>query len=158
MSADAAQRVRMWAFRNAPPDFQKLLPDGRDADWVIHVPGPERHLAEPPLLRWRRIFPVKSIELADRSVVYWGAVSEAMALLAKGGKPLTAPPPGGEERRTGMRVQIECPCRYETQSEPKQVGTGHTIDMGGSGISFTTESLLPRNIEATLLVTWPARL
>jgi hypothetical protein len=53
---------------------------------------------------------------------------------------------------------MECPSRYETQSEPKKVGIGHTIDLASGGICFTTESLLLKDIEATVLVKWPVPL
>jgi hypothetical protein len=157
MADYAGKLVRVWAFRESPPEFQRLFPGGGDADWVAHAPVSERQYAENSLLRWRPIYPVRSMELADRSVVYWGAQTEAMASLAKWGKPVSASPEG-QERRRGVRVQIECPSRYETQSEPKQLGIGQTIDLGSGGICFTTESLLPKNIEATLWVKWPVPL
>jgi hypothetical protein len=157
MAADTGKRVRLWSFRQAPREFQRLFPGARNADWVAQVLESERPDVENFLLRWRPIYPVTAVKFADQSVVYWGAETEAMASLAKWGKPATGSPEG-HERRSGARVQIECPSRYETQSEPQQVGIGHTIDLGSGGICFTTESLLPKDIEATVLVKWPVPL
>jgi PilZ domain-containing protein len=81
-----------------------------------------------------------------------------MQLIAKQGKSGASRPPAGRERRAGGRTQIVCPSRYETHSEPRQAGTGHTIDMSDAGIAFTTESLLPPDAMITLHVTWPVRL
>jgi hypothetical protein len=157
MAADFGKQVRLWSFRQAPHEFQGLFPGGRNTDWVAQVPGSEHPDVANGLLRWRPIYPVTAVTLADQSVVYWGAETEAMASLAKWGKPATGSPEG-QERRSGARVQIECPSRYETQSEPKQVGIGHTIDLASGGICFTTESQLPKDIEATVLVKWPVPL
>jgi hypothetical protein len=158
MSADVGQQVRVWSFHHAPLRLKQLFPGGRDPDWVTHIPAPGRSLVEHSLSRWRPIYPVKSIELADQSVVYWGAEGEAIAMLAKWIRPVTSSPPAGIERRTGVRVQLECPSRYETRSGPKQVGLGHTIDLSGAGISFTTESMLPQEMRMALLVKWPVPL
>jgi hypothetical protein len=145
----------MWSFFHSPREFQRLFPEGRDSDWVAHVPESERHAVEFSLLQWRPIYPVRLMELKDRSVVYHGAPREALDLIAERGKPLIGPLPSGRERRTAARVQIDCPTRYET---PQQFGFGHTIDMSATGIAFTTETLLARDTEVTLRMTWPVRL
>ena len=158
MASEASKQVRMWSFRRAPLEFQILFQEGEDEpDWVIHLPQPVRHLVEPLLLRWQPVYPVKSAELSDGSVAYFGAPKKAMDLIA-GRPPVIGAIPGGSERRRAVRVQIECQSRYETHAVPKQVGRGRTIDMSSSGISFTTESLLPGGTEVTLHVTWPVHL
>lgn len=158
MASETPKRVRIWSFHQAPPEFRELFPEGGDADWVAYVPLAERPVLEPLLLRWRGVYPVRSTELPDRSVVYWGAPREAMRLITEQGKSVTDRTPAGNERRAAVRVQIVCPSRYETHSEPRQVGLSYTIDMSKTGIAFTTESLLPANAEITLHVTWPVRL
>jgi len=145
----------MWSFGQAPPEFQTLFPEGRHSDWVVHVPESERHELEFPLLQWRPVYPVRSTELADRSVVYFGAPREALKLIAERGERITTPLPPDQERRAAVRVRIECPSRYQT---PKQAGSGYTIDMSSTGIAFTTETLLTRDAHVTLRVTWPVRL
>jgi len=79
-------------------------------------------------------------------------------LVTKQDHPVTRTELQGEERRAAVRVQLVFPSRYETHSEPKQVGTGHTIDVSSSGIAFTTESQLPTNVKLTLHLKWPFRL
>jgi hypothetical protein len=158
MASETPKLVSMWSFLQAPPEFRELFPEGGSTDWVVYVPVPQRQILEPSLLRWQGVYPVKSEDLPDGSVVYWGAPREAMRLITEQGKSLSGGTPAGEERRTAVRVQMVCPSRYETDSEPKQVGMGHTIDMSNGGIAFTTQSLLPANVEITLHVRWPVRL
>jgi hypothetical protein len=158
MALDTAPRVRIWRFRGAPPEFQELFPEGRDEDWVAHVAEAELLTVGPSLLGWRRVYPVKSMVLADGSVVYCGAPREAMAFISGLGDLVSGTSPSGEERRTAPRVRIECPLRYETHSEPVQAGQGHTIDMSSSGISFSTRSFLQISSLVSLFVTWPVRL
>jgi hypothetical protein len=155
MASETPKRVRMWSFRKAPPEFQRLFPEGRDSDWVAHVPESELPAVEPSLVQWRPVYGVRSVELKDRSVVSHGAPREALEMIAERGKPITGPLPEGQERRTAMRVQLECPSQYTTRD---QMGFGHTIDMSRTGIAFTTEALLARDTEVTLRVTWPVRL
>ena len=158
MSAEVGQQVRVWSFHHAPLRLQQPFPGGRDPDWVTHLPASSRSVAEHYLSRWRRVYPFKSRVLADQSIVYWGAEGEAIATLAKWIRPITSSPPAGIERRAGVRVQLECPSRYETRSGPERVGLGHTIDLSGAGISFTTDSMLPKEIRMALLVKWPVPL
>jgi hypothetical protein len=148
----------MWSFHQAPPEFRELFPAGAGDDWVTHVPLEQRQMLEPTLLRWNAAYPVRSKELEDRSVVYWGAPRLAMAFITERGKPIAGEPPDDKERRAAMRVRLECPSRYETLSGPKQVGSGHTIDVSSTGIAFTTETLLPADAKLTLLIRWPVRL
>jgi hypothetical protein len=74
MALDIPRRVRIWRFRGAPPEFQELFPEGRDEDWVAHVAEAELPTVGPSLLGWRRVYSVKSMVLADGSVVYCGAL------------------------------------------------------------------------------------
>jgi len=158
MSEETSQRVRVWRFRGAPTEFRELFPEGKDDDWLVHAAESELRIIEPSLLGWRRIYPVKSVTLADGSTVFWGVPRDAVMSLAKLGKTATDMPPRGTERRAAARVRIECPLRYETHSEPRRAGEGHTIDMSSAGISFTAESLLPTNVKVTLYVQWPVHL
>jgi len=158
MGADTGQRVRVWSLREAPAEFRKLFAGGRDSDWLAHVPSLLRNLAESSLLRWRRIYPVESVELPDGGVLYLGAESEAMAALEKSGETVIGSPPGGSERRRARRTQIGCPLWYETQSPPKQTGSGRTIDMSSGGISFSSESSLRVNTQITVVLSWPVPL
>ena len=155
MTSETPELVRIWQFRQAPPEFRALFPEGSDSDWVAHVPASDRNVMEPTLLQWRPVYPVLFTELPDRSVVYLGSPIGAMELVVDHGQTSTVPPPGGLERRTAARVQVECPSRYETS---RQAGFGHTIDMSRTGIAFTTEGPLPIPAEVILRTTWPVRL
>jgi len=145
----------MWSFYKSPREFQRLFLEGRDSDWVAHVPESERHAVESSLMHWRPVYPVRLVELKDRSAVFHGAPRLALELIAERSKPLIGPLPTGQERRAAVRVQIDCPTRYEAL---QQFGFGHTIDMSTTGIAFTTETLLARDTEVTLQMTWPVRL
>jgi hypothetical protein len=163
MSPDPPVPANMWRFSQAPLQFRELFPEARDLDWVAHVPQSQRQALEPMLLRWNQVYPILSAVLPDQSVVYCGAPRQALELLAKHGhfvpgSDLNSDFNKGAERRTAVRVQLVCPSRYETHTEPRQIGTGHTIDMSNSGIAFTTESLLPTNVKLTLHLKWPIRL
>jgi c-di-GMP-binding flagellar brake protein YcgR len=147
----------VWSFGNAPEDLQALFPQGRDPDWVVHVPEPDRSAIEPSLLQWQSVYPVASKELPDQSVVYWGAPREALQFVPQR-ELVASSPPEGAERRAAPRVSIDCSVRYETHAEPSRNGRGHTIDMSSTGVAFTTESLLPKDTEVTLHLTWPVRL
>ena len=155
MAFQVTGRVRMWSFYKSPREFQRLLLEGRDSDWVAHVPESERPAVESSFMLWRPVYPVRLVELKDGSAVYHGAPRLALELIAERGKLLIGPLPKGQERRTAVRVRIDCPTRYET---PQQVGFGHTIDMSTTGVAFTTETLLARDTEVTLQMTWPVRL
>ncbi len=158
MAFETPKRISMWSFGSAPPEFQRLFPEGEDTDWLAFVPHQEREVIESSLLRWKDVYPVRAAELPDRSVVYWGAPRGGLRSIIERGKPLKGKPPSGKERRGAVRVQMVYPSRYETHSKPAQTGLGHTIDMSDAGIAFTTESLLPVNAAITLYVTWPVRL
>jgi hypothetical protein len=150
--------IREWFYRSAPVRFRELFPEGRDPDWLVHVPKRFVRSAESLLLRWRPIYPVRSVQLADGSFVYFGAPSEAINIVANKHRQPSTSPPFGQERRSGVRIPIECRGRYEMKSRPRQTGVGHTIDMSSSGVSFTTESPLPVDGKITLHITWPVRL
>ena len=155
MAPETPDRVRMWSFRHAPREFQRLFPGGEDSDWVAHLPESERQAVEPSILQWRPVYPVSLKELVDRSVVYSGAPRQAVQLIPGGRALIAEPLPSGQERRAAARVPIECRSQYETSTRG---GSGHTIDMSSTGIAFTTETLLARNSKVTLHVSWPVRL
>jgi hypothetical protein len=157
MAPRSQKRVQVWSFGKAPQDLQALFPQGKDPDWVVQVPQPDRSAIEPSLLQWQNVYPVESKELPDQSVVYWGAPREALQFVPEQ-KVIASSPPAGAERRAAPRVSINCSVRYETRAEPRRNGTGHTIDMSSTGVAFTTESLLPEDTEVTLYLTWPVRL
>ena len=98
---------------------------------------------------------LRSAEHADGSMVYFGTPREAVSLIADRGTTIRGPLTAGHERRTAVRVRIECPSRYRT---PQHAGFGHTVDMSSTGIAFTTESTLAPDSPVTLHVTWPIRL
>jgi hypothetical protein len=163
MQPDPPLPANMWRFSQAPFEFRELFPEARDWDWIAHVPQSQRQALEPMLLRWNEVYPIHSAVLPDQSVVYCGAPRQALALLAKHGHSVPESDfnsafNNGQERRTAVRVRLVCPSRYETHTEPKQIGMGHTIDMSNSGIAFTTESRLPTNATLTLHLKWPVRL
>ncbi len=157
MDPRSQKRVQVWSFGNAPENLQALFPHGRDPDWVIHVPQPDRSAIEPILAQWQNVYPVASQELPDQSVVYWGAPREALQFIPER-KEVASSPPAGAERRAAPRVSIDCSVRYQTHADPTRDGRGHTIDMSSTGVAFTTESPLPENTEVTLYLTWPVRL
>jgi hypothetical protein len=150
--------IREWFFRSAPRRFRELFPEGKDLDWLVHVPKAFVDSAESLLLRWRPLHPVTSARMADGSSVYLGAPSEAVYLVANKYPRPSAAPSSGRERRSSVRIPIERPGRYEVLSRPRQTGVGRTIDMSSGGVSFTTESELPVNGKVTLHVAWPLRL
>lgn len=158
MSPDPPLPANMWRYSQAPIEFRELFPESVASDWVAHVPQSQRQVLEPLLLRWNHIYPIRSSELPDHSTVFCGAPRRALELLTRQSQPATGAELNAEERRAAVRVQLLFPSRYETHTEPKQVGTGHTIDLSNSGIAFTTESLLPANVKLTLHMRWPVRL
>jgi hypothetical protein len=156
MDPDTPQ-VHIWSFREAPLEFQELFPGGRTDDWVAYAAAPAISTVESMLLRWRTVYPVRSAALADGGAVYLGtprgAIDSIAAKAAAAGEP-----PSGQERRAAPRAPLECPMRYETHSELKQSGRGHTIDISSTGISFTAESPLLFSTKITLFVAWPVRI
>jgi len=158
MADDTPQRVHIWRFQRAPVELRELFAEGKSDDWLVRAAEPDLTIIAPSLLGWRRIYPVKTVTLADGSTVLWGAPREAVTLIANSGKSAADILPSGIERRTAERVRIECAIRYEVYSDRKRIGEGHTIDMSTSGISFTTQSLLPENARVIVYVRWPIRL
>jgi hypothetical protein len=150
--------IRIWSFRYAPRDLRALFSDGKSPDWVVHVPKTFLPQAESCLLRWQRLYPVRSVEFPDGSAVYWGAPRKAIDLVADKAPTAATLPRVGAERRSGVRVPIEYASSYETHSRLNQTGTGRTIDMSSSGVCFITESLLTKGTKATVRVTWPTYL
>ena len=158
MAADPPKPVNMWRFDQAPLEFRQMFPQAGNSDWVAYVPRPERQTLEPLLVRWREVYPIMSRELQDQGVVYWGAPRRALELFRERNKATIGHELGENERRSAVRVQLVCPSRYETHTEPQQVGKGHTIDMSDAGIAFTTESALASSARTTLRMVWPVRL
>src|SRR5437667_12569746 len=67
---------------------------------------------------------------------------------------------GSSERRRTTRFPVREDVRYRVvQSKSQQVsGAGTTLNMGSSGILFTTQDRLPLGRMVELSVNWPARL
>jgi len=154
---DDTRRVRVWRFASAPSEFQGRFREGRDDDWIVHAAESELTFIGPTLLGWRRIYPVEAVSLEDGSTLLWGAPRKALASIAQLSG-VAGEAPSGVERRTAPRLQVEFPLQYETHSEPRRAGEGHTIDMSTTGIAFTAESLLPTNVTVRLFVRWPVAL
>jgi hypothetical protein len=148
--------IREWPYCNAPRRFRDLLPAGRNPEWLVHVPKTFILHAESFLLPWRQLYPVGSVELRDGSVLFWGEPGEAATTVGGKQAQVATSLCFSPERRSSVRIPIECPSRYETHSRPKYTGVGLTLDMSSTGIAFTTESLLPADTKATLHLTWPA--
>ena len=67
---------------------------------------------------------------------------------------------GSSERRRTTRFPVREDVRYRVvQSKSQQLsGAGTTLNMGSSGILFTTQDRLPLGRMVELSVNWPARL
>jgi hypothetical protein len=67
---------------------------------------------------------------------------------------------GAWERRESSRFPLQENVQYRLVNSRDQngVGSGRTLDMSSSGISFTTEAPLPPGCLLELAVDWPARL
>jgi hypothetical protein len=87
--------IRMWSFRNAPPPFRALFPEGKSPDWVVHVPRSLLPESEAYLLRWQQSSPVRSVELPDGGVVHWGASRETIGSIADKGESSAISPRAG---------------------------------------------------------------
>jgi hypothetical protein len=64
------------------------------------------------------------------------------------------------DRRGTIRFPVREELKYKvlrSKGTPLS-GTGHTINMGSSGILFTTEDRLPIGKQVEISVNWPARL
>lgn len=157
MIEQTSQRVQIWRFARAPRQFKKHFPEAAGQDWLVHAIVSVFPTIEPSLMAWRPVYPVKVVRLEDGSSLFWGAPREAIALANPAPSVFDAPP-HGIERRAAVRVRIECPLRYEARWDRTVAGEGHTINLSSGGISFTTQSLLPSNIEMKLYVAWPVRL
>ena len=65
------------------------------------------------------------------------------------------------DRRASNRLPIERDVRYKVlgkKKSEKDIGSGKTFNMSGSGVLFTTESPLTEGELIELTVSWPARL
>lgn len=149
MAEDAPQRVRVWQFPGTPTEFRELFPDGRADDWIVHAAEAEFPIIAPALLGWRRIYPIETMRLADGSTVLWGAPRKALASLASLGTPAANTSPSGMERRAAARVQFRFPVKYETHSEPRRIGEGHTIDLSSTGIASLRSRCCQRILRST---------
>ena len=158
MSSGSSERVRIWFFPVAPPDLRQLFRNADGTAWLAHVPAEQRRLAEPSLLQWGLIYPVDSVELPDRAVVYLGTPRGAVDFIRERGSTVTDALPAGAERRREQRLRIALPVRYQTHTVPEHTGAGDTIDLSAGGVSFTTESILPDDAELSIRVTWPVSL
>jgi hypothetical protein len=64
-----------------------------------------------------------------------------------------------DERRRSNRFPVEQEVRYKMlDPEPSEPAGGHTVDMSGRGVLFTTEQPLPRGTRVQLSVAWPVQL
>jgi hypothetical protein len=152
-------RIRLWRFREAPARFQALFPEGKDPDWLASVPEPLAAVSETQFLRWRKLYPVSSMQMPDGSAVHWGAPRESINLIAGQYPQPTAVPALVKERRTGVRVPLGCPARYQAGSSAEQkTGAGRIIDISSSGAAFTTDSLLRPGTRAAIYIPWPVSL
>jgi hypothetical protein len=151
--------IRLWPFRKAPARFRALFREGKDLDWLANVAQPVADIISPYFVRLKQLYPVSLVRLPDESVVYWGAPREAISLIAgRYTQPNVVALPR-IERRMGARVPLSCPIRYETSSVThKRWGEGRVIDISSSGVAFTTESSLRRNVRVALHIQWPVRL
>jgi len=66
----------------------------------------------------------------------------------------------GAERRKADRFPIQRELRYKVMSKRSgnESGSGKTIDMSSSGISFTTEHALIPGKKIEMAISWPAQL
>ena len=66
----------------------------------------------------------------------------------------------GSDRRARVRFPVNLEVRYSVAGRrgPVETGSGPTIDMSSSGLSFTADKPLPIGQELDLSIDWPARL
>ena len=64
------------------------------------------------------------------------------------------------DRRTSVRFPVSLEVRYSVagRREPVEKGSGHTIDMSSSGLSFTADRPLSIGQKLDLFIDWPFRL
>jgi hypothetical protein len=157
--ASPTRLIRFWPFRKAPSRVKALFREGKDTDWVASVPESMTDVIEPHFFRLRQLHPVASVQLPDRSTVYWGAPRESISVIASQHPQPSVVAIADGERRTGVRVPLGYTMWYETDSRaPKDTGEGRVIDMSSTGIAFTTESLLRKNTRVELRIPWPVQL
>ena len=67
---------------------------------------------------------------------------------------------GGSDRRGTSRFPLREEVQYRVLSRAagKTTGAGKTLNIGSSGILFTTEEMLPLGRTVEVSVNWPARL
>jgi hypothetical protein len=152
--------IRLWPFRKAPSRFKALFREGKDPDWLANVADPGADTIDAYFVRLKQLYPVSSVRLPDEGVVYWGAPREAISAIAS--QYNTQPGVAAFsriERRNGVRVPLSCAMWYETSSMThKRREEGRVIDISSSGVAFTTESSLRRNMRVALHIQWPVRL
>ena len=155
MGRNEPDRSIAWQFRKAPAEYQDLFSEGSASDWLVYVPEEMQSAIEPELVRWRPVYPVSMRVLADRGLVYHGSPGEALKTMTAGlGTESVAP----VERRTMPRVRFDQASRYVTFGPERRSGFGHTTDLSGSGIAFTTSEALTPGVRLRLAVEWPIRL
>ena len=64
------------------------------------------------------------------------------------------------DRRGNIRFPVQEELKYRVlhSKSTALAGVGHTINMGSSGVLFTTEDRLPVGRQVEISVNWPARL
>jgi hypothetical protein len=66
----------------------------------------------------------------------------------------------GSDRRAGVRFPVSLEVRYSVVGRrgPVETGSGRTIDMSSSGLSFTADTPLSIGQRLDMSIDWPARL
>ena len=66
----------------------------------------------------------------------------------------------GSDRRSGVRFPVELEVRYSAAGRrgPAEDGSGRTIDMSKSGLSFTADRPLPVGRKLDVSIDWPVLL
>jgi hypothetical protein len=66
----------------------------------------------------------------------------------------------GSDRRASIRFPVSLEVRYSVagRREPVEKGSGHTIDMSSSGLSFTADKPLSIGQKLDLSIDWPVLL
>ena len=65
-----------------------------------------------------------------------------------------------DERRAKKRFPVEQEVRYSATMGPqvRETGTGKTINISSSGVSFTAQNMLPIGTRVELSINWPVLL
>jgi hypothetical protein len=150
-------RIQIWSFGHAPARMTALFPEGRDPDWIASVPAQVPPSAALHLLRWGAIYPIAARSLPEETI-YWGVPREAAVLAGTEHGVFPAARPRDFEQRTGVRVALRCPVRFDTPSLRGEMASGETINISSTGILFTTDTPLEAARPISLYAAWPIRL